>query len=192
MAAGVVAGSAVGSVAEELTLTIHRLWAFRLDRVEHLAERAAAEAGIGFDQIISDVSDDGQKLELLGITVRAASEALDRRKIDLLAHVFVRDVWDCAAIDEAQLLLDAIRQIEALDLRLLRVLKESDLVMDDMAPPDPGFGDAVYPLIARLSRVGMVYDVAPFLAGAPPTWRLTKFGGKCVDHLRELGSDTAG
>jgi hypothetical protein len=132
--------------------------------------------------------------------------------IDLLARIFVSGVRDSAKVDEAIILIEAIRQLEAPHLRLLAVLSKPGphLVpgratgdrprtpenmariptwrVEDVLTEDPDLSGAFDALIARLSALGLVYDEGSGPLDYQPLWFLTSLGQACVQYLGERGS----
>ena len=75
-------------------------------------------------KLLQEAAGDPRTLEMLARCVEAAARSLDEEKIDLLARIFVSGERDTAKVDEASILVEAVRQLEAPHLRLLSILAE--------------------------------------------------------------------
>ena len=210
--AAVPVGALAGSVTEEATDAIASLLQQRRERVQRFADEAETAAGTQMEELIQQAAADARTLEMLARSVEAASRSLDDQKIDLLARIFVNTVHDPAKVDEANILIEALRQIEAPHLRVLAVLAEPGphLVpgratedrprtpenmaripawrIEDILSADPGLSGAFDALIAKLNALGLVYDEGSGRLDYEPLWFLTPFGRACVRYLGERGS----
>lgn len=209
--AAVPVGALAGSVTAEATEAIVSLLQQRRERVQRFADEAAAAAGAQMEEVIQQAAADARTLEMLARSVEAASRSLDDQKIDLLARIFVSAVRDPARVDEANILIEALRQIEAPHLRVLAVLAEPGphLVpgratedgprtpenmariptwrVEDILSVDPGLRGAFDALIAKLYALGLVYDEGSGRLDYKPLWLLTPFGRGCVKYLGDRG-----
>lgn len=210
--AAVPVGAVAGSVTEEAVGAVSLLWQQRRDRIQRFADEAETSSGTRIDQLLAEATANPRTLEMLARSVEAAARSLDDEKIDLLARIFVSGVRDQAKVDEAIILIEALRQIEVSHLRLLTVLSKPGphLVpgratgerprtpenmaripvwrVEDILTEDPGLRGAFNALIARLSALGLVYDEGSGRLDYEPLWFLTSLGQECVQHLGERGS----
>jgi hypothetical protein len=122
--AAVPAGAVAGSMTQEAMSAIALLLQQRRDRVQRFADEAEITAGTQMERLLQEAAADPRTLEMLARSVEAASHSLDDQKIDLLARIFVSGVRDPAKVDEVNILIEALRQIEAPHLRVLTVLAE--------------------------------------------------------------------
>lgn len=210
-AAGVPVGAVAGSVTEETLSAVGSLLQQRRDRIQRFADEAEASSGAPMEQLLVEARADPRTLEMLARSVEAASHSLDDEKIDLLARIFVSAVRDHAKVDEAIILIEALRQLEAPHLRLLAVLSEPGphLIpgratgerprtpenmaripvwrVEDILTQDPGLMGTFDALVARLNALGLVYDEGSGRLDYEPLWFLTLLGRECVQYLGERG-----
>jgi len=210
--AAVPGGTLAGSVAHEPMSVIAALLQQRRERVQRFANEAQAAADVQMEELLRQTATDARTLEMLARSVEAASRSLDDQKIDLLARLFVSAVRNPAKIDEVNILIEALRQIEASHLRVLAVLAETGphLVpgraaddqprtpenmtqvatwrVEDILSADPGLRGAFDALIAKLNALGLVYDEGNGRLDYEPLWFLTPFGRACVTYLGDRGS----
>jgi len=163
------------------------------------------------EQLLIEAETDPRTLELLARSVEAASRSLDDETIDLLARIFVSGVRDHAKVDEAIILIEALRQLEAPHLRLLTVLSEPGphhvpgrateerprtpenmarvqvRRVEDILTQDPGLRGTFNALVAKLNSLGLVYDEGSGRLDYEPLWFLTSLGRDCVQYLKERG-----
>lgn len=118
----VPAGAFAAAVTESMVEFGARQWQARAERVERFGATAATEADTTLDALVDDALADPRKLEVLGFATEAASRALDEKKIDLLARIYVHGVRGHDLIDETAVMIDAVRQIEGPHLRVMEVL----------------------------------------------------------------------
>jgi hypothetical protein len=167
------------------------------------------EAGISPSEFVESIQNDERVFDLL----RDASEAAARTSLDekiralgsaLLSGLMAKDD---AQIEEAIIIVDALRELEAIHIRVLRILEE--------APPmevPPADGSTARPMRAQVSREKLAAELdnpervlngvlAPLEAqhlvensaiglwdySGNPEWSLTDFGQALLDLLRESG-----
>jgi hypothetical protein len=210
--AAVPVSAAAGRLSEDMMDVVAALWRQRRDRMQRFADEAEASSCTRMEELLQEAAADPRTLEMLARSVEAAARSLDEQKIDLLARIFVSGVRDSAKVDEAIILIEALRQLEMPHLRLLTVLAKPGphLVpgrptedrprtpenmariptwrIEDILQEDPGLSDAFDALIARLYAFGFVYDEGSGRLDYEPLWFLTQLGRACVDYLGERGS----
>jgi hypothetical protein len=211
--AAVPVGAVAGSLTEEAVSAVGLLWQQRRDRIQRFADEAETSSGTRMEQLLVEAEADPRTLEMLARGVEAAARSLDDRKIDLLARIFVSGVRDRAKVDEAIILIEALRQLEAPHLRLLTVLSKPGphLVpgqatedrprtpenmariavwgVEDILTEDPGLREAFDALVARLNALGLVYDEGSGRLDYEPLWFLTSLGQASVRYLGDRGRD---
>src|SRR6266567_528387 len=210
--AAVPVGAVAGSLTEEAANAVGLLWEQRRERIQRFAGEAEKTSGTGMDQLLVEATADPRALEMLARSVEAAARSLDDEKIDLLARIFVSGVRDSAKVNEAVILIEALRQLEVPHLRLLTVLSNPGphLVpgratedrprtpanmaripawrVEDILTEDPGLRGAFDALVARLYALGFVYDEGSGRLDYEPLWFLTPLGRTCVQYLGDRGS----
>jgi len=188
------------------------LWQQRRDRIQRFAGEAEMRIGTTMEDLLHEAATNPRTLEMLARSVEAAARSLDDHKIDLLARIFVSGVHDSAKVDEANILIEALRQIEAPHLRVLTVLAQPGphLVpgraiegqpevsentpqiptwrVEDIFAQDPGLRGAFDALIARLYALDFVYDEGNGRLDYKPLWSLTRFGRVCVQYFDKRGA----
>ncbi len=98
------------------------LWQQRRDRIQRFADTAQTTTGTRMEVLLQEAAANPRSLEMLARSVEAAARCLDDEKIDLLARIFVSGMRDSAKVDEAIILMEALRQLEPPHLRLMTVL----------------------------------------------------------------------
>ncbi len=210
-AAAVPVGAVAGSLTEEAVSAVSLLWQQRHDRIQRFADEAETSSGTRIDQLLIEATADPRTLEMLARSVEAAARSLDDEKVDLLARIFVSGTRDQAKVDEAIILIEALRQLEAPHLRLLTVLSKPGphLVpgratedrprtpenmaripawrVEDILTEDPGLRSAFDALVARLYALGLAYDEGSGRLDYEPLWFWTSLGRACVQYLGERG-----
>jgi hypothetical protein len=213
----VPAGAIAGGVTDQAALFAQRIWTDRVGRVVRFVQTAESESGHSIGDLIQGAVEHEPTRDLLLRAVDAASRSLDQRKIELLARLYVATEEDPARVDEAVLLVDALRQIESMHLRVVRILarpgprllpptdqeklerqrvaaSSGDATpggvwpVEEILSQDPGLRPGFSVLIARLVSLGLVYDEGPGRIEYQPFWELTQFGWNCARYLRERGS----
>ncbi len=77
--------------------------------------------------LLRRMREDERVLRLLSAAINAAANADSIAKVRTLAHVAFRGLTDDAKIDEAIYMVDILRDLQVIDVRLLVVLQEADL-----------------------------------------------------------------
>jgi hypothetical protein len=211
--AGVPVGAAAGWLSQDMADVVAALYHQRRHRLQRFADEAETMSGTRLEELLREATSDPRVLEMLARSVEAAARSLDDDKIDLLARIFVSGMRDSAKVDEAIILVEALRPLEAPHLRLLTVLAKPGphLVpgrateerprtpenmariatwrVEDILREDPGLSGAFDALVARLHALGLVYDEGSGRLDYQPLWFLTQLGRACVQYLGERGSD---
>ncbi|TWD84574.1 hypothetical protein FB561_5767 [Kribbella amoyensis] len=166
-AAGAVLGGPIGGVvgagaAPATAALIRKVWGeligFRETNVEHLLTRTAALDGIEPEEILAAAQADPKVWQLLQASLLAASEALDREKIEGLARCLANGIDDAARVDAEALIVRSladldpvhVRVLAALDRRPMRALHIHRFVAgDDSRQAQPDLSRAVLPVLER-------------------------------------------
>ncbi|WP_157744728.1 hypothetical protein [Micromonospora viridifaciens] len=200
-------GALAGSLTEEGMAIVAQSRLDRVGRVQHFAEVAEEAAKSPIGGLLAEASQRPAKLELLVQAVEGATQSLGDWKIEMLARLFVAGMRDEAKVDEALVLVHAVRQLEVPHLRVLAVLSRQApshigerstgpwviperrvWLVGDIAAEDPGVEGAFDVLIARLQGLGLVSDERVGAVDFEPHWTLTAFGWQCVEYLTDRGS----
>jgi hypothetical protein len=214
--ASVPAGAAANWLSEDMAGYVASLYQQRRQRLHRFAGESESVSGTPLEDLLREARSDPRVLEMLARCVEAASRSLDDEKIDLLARIYVSGARDSARVDEAIILVEALRPLEAPHLRLLTVLAKPGphLVpgrpteerprtpenmarvatwrVEDILRVDPGLSGVFDALVARLNSLGLVYDEGSGRLGYEPLWFLTQLGWTCVQYLGGRGSGPVG
>jgi len=215
---GVPVGALAGALTEEAAGIVGQVWRDRQGRVEHLVGTAEEEAGQPIEELINAAMAEVRLRELLTRSVEAAARSLDDWKIDLLAATFVRGVQDDAIVDDALLLVEAIRQLENPHMRFLRVLATvrqraiappepgglfkagvprpdrrpaSQWLGEDILREDPGLELAFDSLSSKLQGLGLVSIEGNGRARYETYYELTRMGHGCTSYLQQREKATS-
>ena len=202
---GVVAGAAVGAVAEDYV----KLYAADRARRVHAMSVAVSEVtDDSSDELYSAILGDERKRELLARAVEEAARSIEDQNIRAIAHAFVTGALssDPAAVDDAMLAIDVVRQLGAPHWRLISTLvraspmggidpTDEDLVKryqfawtrEEILKADPGLERAFDHLLGRLISLGLVTDIAVGTWEYTGRWTLNEFGKTCAEYLNLLG-----
>jgi uncharacterized protein YqgC (DUF456 family) len=202
---GVVAGAAVGAVAEDYV----KLYAAdRARRVRAMSVVVSEVAGNSSDELDSAILGDERKRELLARAIEEAARSIEDQNIRLIAHAFVTGALsrDPAAVDDAMLAIDVARQLRAPHWRLISTLVRAspmggidptneDLVTryqfawtrKEILQADPGLERAFDHLIGQLTSLGLVSDIAVGTWDYTGRWSLNEFGKTCAEYMNVVG-----
>lgn len=142
--------------------------------------------------LVRRMSEDERVLRLLWVATNAAANADTQAKIRTLAYVASRGLKDDAKLDEMTFLVDTIRELQVIDIRLLLALEEANLA------PETGLNSAevlgvssgvAESLNAKLLRLALVETPGMSFRGLHPAVRLSAFGRELLEVLRERGGD---
>jgi hypothetical protein len=168
------------------------LVAGRLDRMRHTAV-AMAEAAGGPEYLTAGIRT-SEDVEILVIeALEHASRTPLAAKRRLLAKVVAQASLDTAQIDESQLLVAALKELEAPHVRALERLRQlhtdprAQQIREEQGhrskavPADEW--DEPSPVVAALLRTGCVYELRAFVGGGVAGYYTTEFGRKLLDAL---------
>jgi hypothetical protein len=151
--------------------------------------------------LLAATASSARQRELLAMAVESATRSLDDWKVDLLARIYATVTHE-DRIDEAALLIDAVRDLEGPHLRLLKLMKDGEhgsfsiFTSKQLVGRDPGLTTVIDALVSRLARAGFVtavgvprHSIDSMAAVAAfdiaPRWQLTPFGVQCADYLAD-------
>jgi hypothetical protein len=128
---------------------------------------------------------------LLSTAINAAANADTTAKLRTLAHVASRGLRDDAKLDEAVYLVDILRELQVIDVRLLLALEALDLAPENGANTSEVLGvsnGVAESLNAKLLRLAVVETPGMSFRGLYPEVRLSPFGHELLIALREHGA----
>ena len=143
--------------------------------------------------LVRRLQEDQRVLRLVWATTSAAADADTEAKIRTLANVASIGLNDDAKLDEATFLVETIRELHAIDVRLLLALEAADLA------PDTGLNTAgalgvsrgvAEALNAKLLRLALVETPGMSFRGLHAEVRLSEFGRELLDALRRHGNQS--
>ena len=135
--------------------------------------------------------DDQRVLRLVWSAANAAASADTEAKIRTLAHVASIGLNDDAKLDEAMFLIDNVRELDVIDVRLLLALEAAD------PAPETGLNTSqalavslgvAESLNAKLLRLALVETPGMSFRGLHAEVRLSQFGREVLDLLRQQGN----
>ncbi|UCZ63254.1 hypothetical protein [Mycolicibacterium phocaicum] len=104
---------------------------------------------------------DDERSEMLWSSTQTSMSSADLRKRIYLAHVVAEAMTSSEPIDEALLIVSALRELDRIHIRALVRIREADAANQK----DPGLNDDIlqdalraihYPVLATLARTGVV------------------------------------
>ncbi|MBE1551914.1 hypothetical protein GGC64_006001 [Mycobacterium sp. OAS707] len=125
-------------------------------------EHVAFIAGqVGSDELLNIIQTDDERSEILWSSTQTSMSSADLRKRVYLAQVVAVAMTSSEPIDEALLIVSALRELDRPHIRALVRIREADMANQK----DPGLNDDVlqgalraipYPVLAALARTGVV------------------------------------
>lgn len=140
--------------------------------------------------LVRRLGEDERVLRLLSSAINAAANADTKAKIRALAHVASRGLIDDAKLDEAIYLIDIIRDLQVIDVRLLLAIEAEHLEPETGLNTSEALGVSVgvaESLNAKLLQLAIVETTGMSLRGLYPEVRLSPFGQEILDVLRRNG-----
>jgi hypothetical protein len=199
--AGGFVGAAMVPVAEDLSGAMRRLALRKLERVQLAAEEASKQAGCDFADLVLRSLDDDLRAGLLSAAFEAAANAGDGLKVKALGRAYARGALaaDDAQVDEQMRIVGTLGALDAADIRVLDrmtsspvwVLEGAGTAVPSVAESVPGTGAVVHSVMSRLSTLGLVAMKSTGLdwGNSPAMWEVTRFGSRCLEALREAGTE---
>ena len=197
--AGAVIGAAAGPAMELLLLRQARSAA----NVNLLMDMVTELCGLSPDDFARWAGSKEDRLFLTTSAMQAAVDARTELKISALARVVAENVHDDARIDLAGLAVLGLAELEPPHIRVLHVLVhripprqqasrhgEQGWECAALKARLPGLADAMMPIIAVLSRTGMVTEAANS-SNRRLSWVATRFGMVCLNYLPEVRQEDA-
>lgn len=140
--------------------------------------------------LVSRIHNDPRVGRLLWEAANAAANSDTTSKIRVLSQVASRGVVDDAALDESRYLIEILKELQVIDIRLLLELEAPDL------PPETGISTAEVlgvsagvagSLNAKLLRLVLVETPGMSFTGVHAQVRLSDFGRQVLELLRQHG-----
>jgi hypothetical protein len=199
----------VGPLAEELSFATRRVLGVQAARTERVIQGAADEAGMTSGELLDALLKDPFKMELLLRAVEAAARSTTERKVDLIAELLRTGALagDDAVVQDQLLAMEAVQALDVPHFRLLLLLDDPSPAWWPDAPSrrrfrfawpeskilerDPGLGNGLATIAAKLNGLGLVRDVGP-AGDADVLWERTRFGELCVEALKRRGGKDDG
>ncbi len=118
-------------------------------------------AQVGNNELLNILKADDERSEMLWISTQTSMSSADLRKRIYLAQVVAEAMTSAEPIDEALLIVSALRELERPQIQALVRIREADATNQK----DPGIHDDIlqdalraipYPILATLARTGVV------------------------------------
>lgn len=162
------------------------------EKVAHTLEAVVAQTGP--DALMERLNSDPEVEALFVDAVEAATRTGVEGKRILLARVLAAAVLDDARVEEAQLITQALRELDAPHIRALERIRLAADTLDDLPERERKEAQAVLsagraepvPVVAVLVRTGVV-EPATLFGGGHAVHDITDFGRNLLDALREAG-----
>lgn len=184
--------SQVPVVGDALVIVVRDTYARRVAKAEAVALAVADQVGgVGLLAERLEASPELEALFFEAVEAGARTGLEDKRR--LLGRLVTAAVLDDAKVEPGQLLVQALRELDAPHLRGLEAVRRASDTSNE-----PGGYEAVTkavteavaalpePLRAALVRTGTLYVGSGMMAGSP---RLTRFGRELLDDLRAAAGD---
>jgi hypothetical protein len=160
----------------------------RTHRVEHFFNELNA-AGLNAENLADAVRQSQRLGDLLLEAANGSAGCEDEQRRVLLARAFASGVEGGVEIDDAQFFIRAMRNVEPIHMKLLRLI--SELAGPSSQRLEAAWSEAapmIGPMRAVLDREGLVEDVTLGISNAYATgsWALTGYGHRFLDFV--LGS----
>lgn len=191
---GALIGAAAAPAMELLILRQKR----GVENIDLLIEMAAELCGLSPDEFALWARSKESRVLLTTSAMHAAIDAQSELKIRALARVLAENVHDDARIDLAGLAVTGLAELEPPHVQVLHTLVHHVPQQDQETQQDdpgwectalkshlPGLADAIMPIIAVLSRTGMVTE-SPNSSNRRLSWAATRFGIVCMNYLHDV------
>lgn len=142
--------------------------------------------------LVRRLSEDERVLRLLSSAINAAANADTKAKIRALSYVASRGLIDDAKLDEATFLIDILRDLQVIDVRLLLAIEARHLASETGLNTSEALGVSVgvaESLNAKLLRLAIVETPGMSFRGLHPEVRLSPFGHELLAVLRQHGEE---
>lgn len=219
--AGITAAPALAATSapwiEEMSFMARTAIARRSARAQHAVSIASETAGLGPDQLLRSLLNDDDLVELTARAIEAAAATTLTAKVAALGRSLGQAANDRTRFDVELLVIDALRELESSDIRLLAALDQRAPYPLDrppavrinssgrtMTPPDdelwttwtielfeehhPHFAGVTGILASRLASLGLITRQTRRFEGIEPM-RITDFGRMILQRLRTEGLD---
>ncbi len=203
--AGALTGAIVGNAAGPAFLGTWKMsqdaFVSRFRRGEAVIEVAAGELRMTPDELVDLVGTDPARIELVARIIEAAGRTTMEPKIRALGRVLALGLLDDTRVDEAIILADALGDLEAPHVHMLRHMNDvpspasshepSEVVLvgwksDELATALPsGYRSVIPALLSSLQRHGLVDEPAAgaYGGGGASRFAPTDLGRTCLDLL---------
>jgi hypothetical protein len=141
--------------------------------------------------LVRRLKEDQRVLRLVWSAANAAAHADTQAKIRTLAHVASAGLNDDARFDEAMFLIDTLRELDVIDVRLLLALEAADPAPETGLRSSHALGvsqGVAESLNAKLLRLALVETPGMSFRGLHAEVRLSGFGREVLEALRQHGS----
>jgi hypothetical protein len=197
-------GLAGAEAAQVLPAILEGLFARRRENVVRVTEEAVYLAGLDGPQLAAWVHSSDEHAAYLQAALEAAYDTLDEHKLRTFTSVLADGLQDDARLDMNQLVLAAVRELDAPHLRVLdtmgTVLRNDTDRKRDLDAWSPwllevhghkGLAEGLVPILVTLERTACVRQAAPEnweeLSTGERSWMITPFGTRCLDFIRRTG-----
>lgn len=196
-AAAALAGTMSGPWIEQTSQLIRNAFSRRMGRAQRAVEIAAGTAHWSAQELMEAAFRDDKCIELATRALTAAAASATDERIDALGRALATGLIaaDAAKIDEQLLVVNALADMEAPDVRLLLLMNQpgengrpGSWHRSKILETAPDLALVVDALLARLSRLGLISDTMPAnTVFGNPTWWVTDFGRLCLSTLAVRG-----
>lgn len=198
------AAAVPASIGDALEIVVGDAIARRHERIREAAQQIVAHSRDP-ERLVQRLHRDERLAGMFLSTLETASRTHLKAKRHLMARVVARATEDDARIDEADLLITALRDLDAPHFRALERIRTAEdearrRVEDEGTPEntsEPSIvadvvrqvsGDEPEPIRSALIRTGVAIPATVY-GGGIVIYRLSDFGRKLLDDLRASGLD---
>jgi hypothetical protein len=192
---GALTGAAIAPMIELVLLRERRA----LRNMEVLVEILTELSGLSTDEFASWAQEREGRLLLATSALQAACAAGSQYKLRGLARVLVDSLHDDARLDMANLIVAGLSELDPPHIRVLHTLVHQISPAASVEAPRedhgwscvalkdqlPNLADGIMPIIAMLSRTGMITEASES-TNDQLSWERTRFGITCLNYLGSL------
>lgn len=178
------------------------------DRIRRVRDVVIEETGLSVEELAAWGEVTEQRRDFLMKLLEACRDAALEEKRVALGRIAARAIEDVAALDEAALFLDAIRELDGPHIRVLKAmaaprpgggqlaghLVQGVIGLDELRERVPSSDHMIENVVARLRSRGAVANAAPPTFGqieGKARWIVTRFGEELLRFLETEPNQTS-
>jgi hypothetical protein len=161
------------------------LFAMREENLITVTEGATDLAGMDGAHLVAWIKEDERHAVFFTEALEAAWSILDRHRLRTLSYVLADGFQDDASLDVDQLVIKALRELDAPHIRVLGLVARLGRVdREEVRKNLPELSDGLDAIFAALERTGCLVSMMFPSEGAQPL-AMRQFGATCLQFLHK-------